>query len=78
VQSKWLETALLERRCPRQSLPSSPFFHVGFAPASNFFSLVAAGFPLALALSLAAFFFCWILEEGFGAVEPPLPEELEP
>ena len=63
---------------PRQSLPSSPFFHAGFAPACTSFSLAAAGFPLAAALSLDAFFICWVLEAGLGAVEPLLPVEPEP
>jgi hypothetical protein len=63
---------------PRQSLPSSPFFYAGFDPASTSFSLVAAGFPHAYAFSLAAFFFCGVLETGFGAVEPLLLEEPAP
>ena len=62
---------------PRQSLTSSPFFHAGFAPVGSF-SPAAAGFPPAVAFFFAAFFFCWVLEAGFGGVEPLLPVELEP
>ena len=63
---------------PRQSLPSSPFFHDGFAPAGGSFSSVAAGFPPATTLSFAAFFFCWVLEARLGVVEPLLPVEPDP
>jgi hypothetical protein len=59
---------------PRQSLPSSPFFHACFAPVGGFFSFVVVGFPHVAALSLAALFFCLVLEAGLGAIEPLLPE----
>ena len=58
---------------PRHSLPSSPFFHVGFAPVDGSFSLVSAGFPLVL--SFAAVLFCWVLEAGLNDAEPLLQEE---
>jgi hypothetical protein len=42
---------------PRQSLSSFAFFHAGFSLAGGSFSLVAARFPHAPALSFVAFFF---------------------
>ena len=63
---------------PRHSLLSSPFFHASFAPAGISFSPDAVGFPPAVAFSLAAFFFRWVLEEGFGVVEPLLSKEPVP
>ncbi len=62
---------------PRQSLPSSPFFHASFAPAGSF-SPAAASFPHAVAFSFAAFFFCWVLEARLGGEEPLLPLEPDP
>jgi hypothetical protein len=53
----------------RQSLLSSPFFQDGFAPVGGSLSLVADGFSRVVALFLAVFFFCWVLEAGLGVVD---------
>ncbi len=62
---------------PRQSLPSSPFFHAGFALVGSF-SPVVAGFSPAAAFFFVAFFLNWVLEAGLAGVEPLLPVEPDP
>jgi hypothetical protein len=63
---------------PRHSLPSSPFFHACFAPASGTFYPLVAGFLRVVSLSLVAFFIYGVLHAGLGAVELLLAEEPAP